>query len=196
MAAYYTASIQEAVEKEPYKTSEQGSIDLVGIRPFFTHWVHESAWGLSIHKHARMLAVSSNKPHYQPNIGVDAAITVFAFALTNGDESSLRPGNDKMSSTKEDDSEWRFWLADAANPTQLPDRSLNWSTRLEAHTCNIPSISFINSDDDRKGNYLLSTDIQGNTKFWHIWQRNAISTWNFCRVGTSSNPFLNSQETL
>jgi CRT10 len=196
VAAYYTASIQEGIEKGPYKFSEQGSSDLVGIRPFFTHWVYESAWGLSIHKHARMLAVSSNKPHYQPTIGVDAAVTVFAFALTNGDEPSVRQGNDKTGSSKEDDSEWRLWLPDAANPTRLPDRSLNWRTRLEAHTCNIPSISFINSDDDRKGNYLLSTDIQGITKCWHIWQRNIISTWNFCGVGTSSNPYLNSQETL
>jgi CRT10 len=196
VAAYYTASIQEGIEKEPYKFSEQGSGDLVGVRPFFTHWVHESAWGLSIHKNARMLAVSSNKPHHQSNIVVHAAVTVFAFALIDGDESSVRPGNDNLSATKEEDSEWRLWLPDAANSTRLPNRSMNWKTRLEAHACNIPSISFINSDDDREGNYLLSTDIQGKTKYWHIWQRNDISTWNFCRVGTSSNPYLNSQETL
>lgn len=196
MAAYYTGSIQEGIEKEPYKFSQEGRSDLVGIRPFFTHWVYESAWGLSIHKHARMLAVSSNKPYFEPAIGVDAAITVFAFALTSSDTSSSPLSSDAITPPKEDESDWRLWVPEATNPTRLPDRSVNWKTRLEAHPCNIPSISFVNSDDDRVGKYLLSTDIQGITKCWHIWQRNVLSTWDFSAVGSSSNPYLNSQQTL
>ncbi|KAF7514360.1 hypothetical protein GJ744_000130 [Endocarpon pusillum] len=196
VAAYYTASIQEGIEKEPYRFNPEGRSDLVGIRPFFTHWVYESAWGLSIHKHARMLAVSSNKPYFETAIGVDAAITVFAFALTSSDASSSPLSSDAITPPREDDSDWRFWIPEATNPTKLPDRSVNWKTRLEGHPCNIPSISFVNSDDDRVGNYLLSTDIQGITKCWHIWQRSVLSTWDFSAVGSSSNPYLNSQQTL
>jgi hypothetical protein len=197
VAAYYTASIQDGIEKEPYKFSKEGHSDLVSVRAFFTHWVYESAWGLSIHKHARMLAVSSNKPRYGLPIGVDAAVTVFAFALTSSDQNSGRVCNEGITSTQEDESEWNFWVSNPATPARLPDRSLNWKTRLEAHTCNIPSVSFVNSDDDRAGNYLLSTDIEGITKCWHIWQGKATSTWDFSPpMRGSSNLYHNSRQTL
>jgi CRT10 len=188
VAAYYTAGIQDGIEKEPYKFSKDGRSDLVGVRPFFTHWVHESAWGLSIHKRARMLAVSSNKPN---PIGVYAVVTVFAFALIRSNEKSSRASQGETTSAEEDLSEWRSWAPDG---TALPERSVNWKTKLAAHKHNIPSVSFINSDDDREGNYLLSTDIEGVTKCWHIWQGNATCTWDFSRpMRRSSNPYLDSR---
>lgn len=141
-----------------------------------------------------MLAVSSNKPRHETSIGVDAAVTVFAFALTSSEEPSIQVSNDKSTSLEEDGSEWSIWTPDEARPTRLPDRAMNWKTRLEAHACNIPSISFVNSGDDREGNYLLSTDIKGITKCWHIWQGNVASQWAFSSVGESSNPYLNSQQ--
>jgi hypothetical protein len=195
VAAYYTAGIQDGIEKEPYKFSHEGRSDLVGIRPFFTHWVYESAWGLSIHKDARMIAVSSNKPYHERSIGIDAAITVFAFALsTSGQQLSVRANTEDTNSVSED--EWKFWMPHQKIPTGRPDRSVNWKTRLEAHMYNIPSVSFVNSDDDREGNYVLSTDIEGITKCWHIWQGNATSTWDFSPpMRRSSNPYLNARQT-
>lgn len=195
VAAYYTSSIQDGIEKDPYKLSKTGRSNLVGVRAFFNHWVYESAWGLSIHKHARMLAVSSNRPHHQLFTGMLAAITVFAFALTSSDEQSAEAGKDEIKATEEDASNWRVWVPDASKPAKLPDRSVNWKTRLEAHKHNIPSISFVNSEDDREGNYLLSTDIEGVTKCWNIWQGVAISTWDFAPpLRRSSNTYLNSQQ--
>ena len=94
VAAYYTAGIQEGIEREPYRFSQEGRSDLVGSRPFFSHWVCESAWGLSIHKRARMLAVSSNKPSFDPSVesvNPDAAVTVFSLRIKNYDETSTRP---------------------------------------------------------------------------------------------------------
>jgi CRT10 len=195
VAAYYTTSIQDGIEKEPFKFSHDGRSDLVGIRPFFTHWVYESAWGLSIHKHARMLAVSSNKPYFEPSIGVNAAVTVFAFALVGSDAGSVLASDEESTLMGTEESEWRLWVPRATTSGRLADRSLNWKTRLEAHTCNIPSISFVNSDEDREGNYLLSTDIKGITKCWNVWQGNVNSTMNFSSIGRVTNPYLNSQPT-
>ncbi len=105
MCPYYTSTIQDGIEKEPYHFSKEGRSDLVGIRPFFSHWVYESAWGLSIHKHARMLAVSSNKPYHAPSVGLDAAVTVFAFALTTSGDQPTRVGKDKVIYAEEDGSD-------------------------------------------------------------------------------------------
>lgn len=195
VAAYYTAGIQDGIEKEPYKFSRGGRSDLVGIRPFLVHWVYESAWGLSIHKQARMLAVSSNRPFHEPSVGVDAAVTVFAFALTDSVGRAVGIGDDKSTSREEDESEWSIWVPDAANPRKLPDRSRNWKTRLEGHTCNIPSVSFVNSDADREGKYLLSTDIEGITRYWDIWQGVDRSTWDFSQpMRSSCNPFFSAPQ--
>lgn len=181
VAAYYTTAIQDGIEKEPFDFSKEGRSDLVGVRPFFTHWVYESAWGLSIHQNARMLAVSSNHPYYELSRGLDAAITVFAFALTTSDKVTVRNRTEESSSTTaEDESEWKLWVPNAGTQSErLPDRSHNWKTRIDAHRHNIPSVSFVNSEDDPDGDYLISTDIEGFTKCWHIWQGIDVHTWDF-----------------
>lgn len=197
MAAYYTAAVQDGIDKEPYKFGQEGRSDLIDVRPFFTHWVHESAWGLSIHKNARMLAVSSNKPRHQSALGFNAAITVFAFALTTSDDSTVRASNAELLSMAEGESDWKLWTLNPTYPTKKPDRSVNWKTRLEAHPCNIPSVSFVNSEDDCEGDYLLSTDIEGITKCWHIWQGSVTSSWDFSApMRGSSTHYHNSQQTL
>lgn len=197
VCAYYTASIQRGIDKESSKSDHEAGSEMVGIRPFFVHWVYESAWGLSIHKDARMLAVSSNQPFYEPSIGVNAAVTVFAFALTDSDGHAARIRNGETIPTREDGTEWHMWAPEAADPTWLPDRSRNWKTRLEGHTCNIPSISFVNTNHDRGGKYLLSTDIEGITLCWHIWQGTTIYMWDFSpSMRTFSRPFYNVQQAL
>jgi hypothetical protein len=193
VAAYHTNAIQDAIEKEPYKFSQEGRSDLVGLRPFFSHWVYESAWGLSLHKHARMVAVSSNKPHHHLSMGVHAAITVFAFALTTSDDQGRRATSHELS--EDDDSEWKFWIPDQAKPAVMPNRFANWKTRLEAHTVNIPSINFVNSDIDLNGEYMLSTDIDGITKSWHIWQGKVMHSWDFSSpMRRPANPILHTYQ--
>ena len=67
------------------------------------------------------------------------------------------------------------------NPYQpwLGDRTHNYKTVLSGHIDNIPNISFINSSHDRDGSWLLSTDIGGRMKLWHVWIRRCYKSWDF-----------------
>src|SRR5271170_5193499 len=87
VAAYHTKSIQEVVRKRSLHGNETISTNFVDVRAFFSQWVYESAWGLAIHSHARMIAVSANTPHHVPTADDCAKITVFAFALSSRNHS-------------------------------------------------------------------------------------------------------------
>jgi hypothetical protein len=177
VAAYHTKAIRDAIEKDPYKYSADARSDFVGVRAFFSHWVHESAWGLAIHKEARMIAVSANTPYYTPAQDDHAKITVFAFALTGQADSASRRHEDDASTSLEN----LEWKAREPNPCEpwLGDRSHNYKTVLSGHIDNIPNISFVNSSHDRDGSWLLSTDIGGRMKLWHIWIRRCYKSWDF-----------------
>jgi hypothetical protein len=62
VVAYHTKAIEDAIRRDPYRFSTDARSDTIGLRPFFSEWVHESAWGLAIHTQARMIAVSANTP--------------------------------------------------------------------------------------------------------------------------------------
>ena len=135
------------------------------LRAFLHCNVGMSAWGIAIHKEARLIAVSANTH----------AITVFAFALgqkhsSNSSEvSSLNSADaqdieDEVLRSGEDG--WHD-----AGPSGLSrDRSRDQSCTLYGHTCNIPSIDFCNTEDDPLGNYLISMDIQGTVAVWRIFE--------------------------
>ena len=177
VAAYHTKAIRDAIEKDPYKYSADARSDLVDVRAFFSHWVHESAWGLAIHKEARMIAVSANTPHHTPAEDLHAKITVFAFALTRQADSASRGGEDDPTTSLED-LDWKEREPHPCVPW-LGDRRHNYKIVLSDHIDNIPSISFVNSTHDRDGNWLLSTDIGGRMKLWHIWIRRCYKSWDF-----------------
>jgi hypothetical protein len=171
VAAYHTKAIEEAIYRNPYKFSTAGWSDFVGLRPFFTHWVEESAWGLAIHTAGRMVAVSANKPYHWLTSDSSAKITVFAFALTNSQPSAQE---DDMSDEEPDGErvDWYDWTPQTINSVR-PSRDRNFKITLggrNGHVSNIPSISFINTSEDPDGSWLLSTDITGATKLWRIWQ--------------------------
>jgi hypothetical protein len=177
IAAYHTKAIRDAIEKDPYKYSADGRSDFVGVRAFFSHWVHESAWGLAIHTEARMIAVSANTPYSTPSQDDHAKITVFAFALT-GQVDAEHSVHDDAAARPLEQLEWKAWVPNPYEPW-LGDRSHNYKTVLSGHVDNIPNISFINSSHDRDGNWLLSTDIGGRMKLWHIWIRRCYKSWDF-----------------
>ncbi|KEF61105.1 uncharacterized protein A1O9_02670 [Exophiala aquamarina CBS 119918] len=180
ITAYYTRSVEEAIRKEPYRFSNTATAEYGNVRPFFSEWVYESAWGLSIHTQARMLAVSANTPHHIPMDDPCAKVTVFAFALTADDEPAKEPNQDDDDSDLDRFSQWHEW--DAAHHAGLPPRDKNYKITLagfEGHDANIPSISFVNTPQDPQGKWLISTDIDGNTKIWHIWQALCHKSWNF-----------------
>lgn len=167
IAAYHTKAIEQATKKDPYKFSSNASSDVVGLRAFFSHWVHESAWGLGIHRDGRMIAVSANRPHHIATDDPSAKVTVFAFALT-------RLGNDKPSESEpaEEQQEWYDWNP-AQSDGETPQRDRNFKITLggeKGHITNIPSVAFFNTPEDPTGSWLLSTDINGMMKLWRIWR--------------------------
>lgn len=181
ITAYYTKSVEEAIQRQPYRFTTNAAGDLTDVRPFFSEWVYESAWGLSIHTQARMIAVSANTPHHTPMDDPCAKVTVFAFALSGGDYAA------EGSCDEEDDDndtgqslEWHDW--EVLDGIDTPPRDKNYKITLagfEGHDANIPSVAFVNTEQDLHGKWLLSTDIDGNTKVWQIWQGLCHKDWNF-----------------
>ncbi|KIX96756.1 uncharacterized protein Z520_07476 [Fonsecaea multimorphosa CBS 102226] len=196
ISAYYTKSIQEAIRKDPYRFSTDARSDCVGLWPFFEQWVYESAWGLAIHTSARLIAVSANTPHHVADDDPCAKITVFAFALTNtgdegGDDEHQLSDDDHEISEHAKQSDWQEWLAIGVDAT-APPRNKNYKITLagiEGHDQNIPCISFVNTDDDLEGNWLLSTDIDGDMKIWQIWQGICQRSWDFSEKTMRPGPY-------
>lgn len=180
ITAYYTRSVEEAIRKEPYRFSNSATAEYGNVRPFFSEWVYESAWGLSIHTEARMLAVSANTPHHIPMDDPCAKVTVFAFALSADDDPAKESDREDDDSDDDRFSQWHEWgPSDDAEP---PPRDKNYKITLagfEGHDANIPSVSFVNTEQDPQGKWLISTDIDGNTKVWQIWRALCHKSWNF-----------------
>lgn len=213
--AYYTAAIQGAIDNiERHGLTERYGSS-VGLQPFFKHWVYQSAWGLDIHKEARMIAVSSNIPsRAQPIYSgeLTATITVFAFALTAASNDAETDTDDEMeceladsddddddddesedddSNYGNDDAEWTRW-----NPFRragLPERTKNYKVVLKGahgHDHNIPNVCFVNSSEDPEGTWLLSTDITGIMKLWQIWRGTCLRQWDFSNEENRMGAFV------
>ena len=161
IVGYTIRSIIQRIEK--LKDAEDDSIETTNrkpLRPFLLHNVGLSAWGLAMHKEARMIAASSNT----------RKITVFAFALDDADsDQEDQTGLSKSSRTRA-----RFRSDDA-----MPDRTqANHTIELSGHFDNIPVISFCNLPCDPTGRYLLSADIDGTVVLWNVWRQQAIQHFN------------------
>ncbi|KAH8695114.1 hypothetical protein BGW36DRAFT_382143 [Talaromyces proteolyticus] len=146
------------------------SIDLnQHIDPFFCENVGSSAWGLAVHKYARLIAVSANS----------GRITVFAFALAE-------PGSEKNENSDFPQGlidglqiYGQTWL-NVENEEQfehfqklIPNRYRSRNVRLSyrGHYTNIPCVTFFNSDLDSDGIWMLSTDIDNRLFVWTIWDQ-------------------------
>ncbi|RMD43440.1 hypothetical protein DV735_g1682, partial [Chaetothyriales sp. CBS 134920] len=184
VAAYHTKAILDAAQKDPFRFSEDGRADLVGLRPFLSHWIYESAWGLAIHREARMIAVSANTPTFIQTSDPSAKITVFAFALTSPTSPAPAGHDDEPTASIKEQAEWHKWVP-AANNETIPRRDRNYKIVLageNGHSSNIPSISFVNTREDLDGSWLLSCDIHGDLKCWQIWKGTCFRTWDFAET--------------
>ena len=178
IAAYHTRAIEEAIRKDPYRFSKNASSDVVGLRAFFSQWVHESAWGLSIHTQGRMIAVSANRPHHVASLDPSAKITVFAFALTSRHSDSPDVSEDSESNGAIELEDWYDW--DPTSNNETPHRDRNFRITLggdHGHHSNVPSVSFVNNAEDPDGSWLLSTDITGIMKLWRIWRGTCYASY-------------------
>ena len=157
----------EAKQLEAIQLGLERSEFVSTLRPFFHCNVGKSAWGIAIHKEARLIAISANTH----------LITVFAFALRQKHSPDSAQGSPQDTQSAEDIEDEICRRAEegwqAAGPVSLnPDRTRDQITILCGHTCNIPSISFCNTEDDPTGRYLISMDIQGIVAVWRIFEGN------------------------
>lgn len=176
VTAYRTERIFSTIERNQGLENNDATTLGSQVECFFSEWVGQSAWGLAIHKLGRIIAVSSNT----------TVVTVFAFALVNdsdylgGYEAEFDLGNPKIHTN-----EWlhvgnysefvkiRSW-------TRQHRRARNVRLSLMGHIANIPNVSFLNSELDPHGDWLLSTDINNKLLVWKIWERSRpVSHWGF-----------------
>ncbi|KAI4167435.1 MAG: hypothetical protein LQ343_007230 [Gyalolechia ehrenbergii] len=163
VVAYTTRSIMKEIEHRA--PDDYRSPDIVSeLRPFFVNNVGMSAWGVAVHKEARMIAISSNSKK----------INIFVFALSDSSNGSSDVGDEG-----DTDSDLisclpaQEWIQTSSPNTLNPsDRSRNIEIILSAHWNNIPNIAFFNSANPSDGEvFLVSTDIDGTTYIWSVWQR-------------------------
>jgi len=131
------------------------------VKPWFLENVGHSAWGLAVHKEARLLAVSSNTQ----------IIDVFAPALRNPGppESGVTRNGDRNQMAEHSIGDEKWKILTCYSPSY---RVINLRIRLYGHTTNIPNITF--ADVDHQGRYLVSTDIEGSTFIWDIYSGSTI----------------------
>lgn len=165
------SAIEQAEEEEWAKPEESGNT----VPCFFMDWVERSAWGLAIHKYARLIAVSANT----------SEITVWAFALTDRAESEhkhLETNPSFMNDWIRMSTSAQFQSIGRLEPQQR--RSRNIRITLHGHPNNIPCVGFLNSEVDRHGEWLVSTDITNKLFVWRIWESPLpVFGWNLNPVG-------------
>ena len=148
---YRTVEIQRMMD-EQQEASEDDPEDPIEepVKTFLHRNVGASAWGLAIHREARMIAISANTHK----------VTVIAYALAQPDEDS------NCSSTFSDsDLEDCF---DTEAPGDFPSPRRRDHTIVLPARHNVPSVSFNNSGDDPSGRWLSSCSINGETLIWDL----------------------------
>jgi hypothetical protein len=163
VVAYYTHHIVQAIER---RMSSMG-LSVKGVNsqpsPFFHESVGASAWGLAIHAHSRLIAVSSNRHD----------VTVFAFALRSKEK--------RMSEHVQAEPE--LWSGKGVLDLERHFRSRTRTWRIVLATGhdgrnsphNIPSITFCD-DDAGNADKVVAVDINGNTWLLDIWNVGSHAT--------------------
>ncbi|KAF7597325.1 hypothetical protein BBP40_006265 [Aspergillus hancockii] len=147
---------------------EQRPFDDSQVDPFFVEYVEASAWGIAIHKFARLIAVTANTGH----------VTVFAFALVNPASGKSSDAGQKLEEEDDFNDYGQTWLEIKSNEQfkqlqhWMPTKHRKRNIRLTyiGHFTNIPAVSFLNCDLDPNGTWMVSTDIDNKLFVWKIWE--------------------------
>jgi hypothetical protein len=137
------------------------------VRLFLHRNVGASAWGLAVHREARIIAISANTHE----------ITVLAYALVSQGEESTDSNFSESMPADEDDA------ADFPSP-----RKRDHVITLRANH-NVPAVSFNNTDKDPDGRWLFSSCINGEVGLWDLHDTNVsarIFEMGFCASAVSS----------
>ncbi|RDW83867.1 uncharacterized protein DSM5745_04193 [Aspergillus mulundensis] len=161
----------EAIYSALKRAADNGKtrpLDGAEIDPFFIEYVGASAWGLAIHKFARLIAVSANT----------GDVTVFAFALVSPESDKVDDSFRQLEEVDNTNEYSQTWLhirtAQQFRKLQqlMPKkhRTRNIKLTYSGHFTNIPSVGFLNTDFDPNGMWMVSTDIFNRTIVWKIWE--------------------------
>ncbi|KAJ5887655.1 hypothetical protein N7495_007696 [Penicillium taxi] len=162
VCGYHVETIFSAISR-CQKNLNMRPFDSAEVNPFFVESVIMSAWGLAVHKFARLIAVSSNT----------GLITVFAFALV--ESSSMEDGNEQQTQHNYSGQTWTYvetneQLSDIRELMPSNYRSRNLRLTYRGHLTNIPSVAFANFGLDPCGTWMVSTDIRGIMLMWKVWE--------------------------
>lgn len=160
--AYSVRSIYNAIRENHESAGAGLPKSKTELRALLLTNVGTSAWGIAVHKAARLIAVSSN--HHR--------ISVFAFSLRQRRSAESVGDKDIVPIEVLGDI---LWEREDKGPCSPHDRSRNVEIILEGHTSNIPNIAFCNTETDRAGDFLISTDIFGSILLWNIWRRTILA---------------------
>ncbi|KAJ5972869.1 Ribonucleotide reductase transcriptional regulator CRT10 [Penicillium vulpinum] len=184
VTGYNVEAIFSAINRNT-KYGGSRPFDAHEVKPFFVEHVQLSAWGLAIHKFARLIAVSANT----------GVITVFAFALVDveSDSDVSTPGSYDISNAGCSDVLENTWVSiDSAQSMEelkkdMPHhRTRNLRLSYRGHFDNIPCVSFANFELDPNGLWMVSTDILNRVFVWRVWDNLApvkTSTYDYSRGG-------------
>lgn len=148
---YRTEEIQRVLDQQRDVFDGENNLKIeIPVRTFLHRNVGASAWGLAIHREARMIAISANTEK----------VTVIAYALAQPDEDleeiTMSSDSERVDCSGDEDSE----------DFPMPRRQDHTITLCARH--NVPSVSFNNSGDDPSGRWLSSCSINGETLIWDL----------------------------
>ncbi|KAH7411550.1 hypothetical protein DE146DRAFT_602236 [Phaeosphaeria sp. MPI-PUGE-AT-0046c] len=139
---YRVEEIQRVLDLAQQSSDQGEDSDIAAhMRVFLHRNVGLSAWGLAVHREARIIAISANTHE----------ITVLAFALASGGHAPHETG-----------------FLDAILDTDFPSprRRDHIITLRASH--NVPTVSFNNNDEDPGGRWLFATCITGEVTLWDL----------------------------
>lgn len=148
---YRTEEIQRVLDKQNEVSEDENEVKIEEpVRTFLHRNVGASAWGLAIHREARMIAISANTEK----------VTVIAYAIAQPDDNS---DNTSLSSGSEQDD-----CSDEEDPRDFPSPRRQDHVIVLSARHNVPSVSFNNSGDDPSGRWLSSCSIVGEALIWDL----------------------------
>lgn len=161
---YRVEEIQRAIDARESIQDEDNSIIAPEVRLFLHKNVGASAWGLAIHREARMIAISANTHR----------ITVLAFALAS-------PSNESP------ESDFSESYSPTNNMLDFPSpREHDHIITLRAGH-NVPAVSFNNNAEEPNGRWLFSTCITGEIELWDLHNLSRLPARKF-EIGWCADP--------